>query len=152
MPTLHDIDAAIAAAMKTRERVTLDALRMLKTAITMRAVEKGRDLDERETQQVVATLVKQRRDSIDQFTKGGRQDLADKEAAEIAVLERYLPAAASPDDIARAVDAAAAEVGAAGPKDFGRVMKATMARLSGASVDGKVVSDAVRARLSTPSG
>ncbi len=147
MPTLHDIDAEIAAAMKTRDRVTLDALRMLKTALTLKAIEKGRDLDERESQQVVATLVKQRRDSIEQFTKGGRQDLADKEAAEIAVLERYLPAAASADDIARAVDAAAAEVGATGAKDFGKVMKAAMAKLSGASVDGKVVSEAVRARL-----
>jgi uncharacterized protein YqeY len=144
---LSDIETAIAAAMKTRDRVTLDALRMLKTALTMKAIEKGRDLDERESQQVVSTLVKQRRDSIEQFTKGSRQDLADKEAAEIAVLERYLPAAASAEDIARAVDAAAAEVGAAGPKDFGKVMKAAMARLSGATVDGKVVSDAVRARL-----
>jgi uncharacterized protein YqeY len=138
--------------MKSRDRVTLDALRMLKTALTMKGVEKGRDPDERESQQVVATLVKQRRDSIDQFTKGGRQDLAEKEAAEIAVLERYLPAAASAEDIARAVDAAATEVGAAGPKDFGKVMKAAMARLSDASVDGKVVSEAVRARLGSHAG
>jgi uncharacterized protein YqeY len=145
---LSDIDAAIAAAMKTRDRVTLDALRMLKTALTMKGVEKGHDLDERESQQVVSTLVKQRRDSIEQFTKGGRQDLADKEAAEIAVLQRYLPASASAGDIARAVDEAVGETGASGAKDFGKVMKAAMAKLSASTVDGKVVSDAVRERLS----
>jgi uncharacterized protein YqeY len=152
MPSLTDIDSAIAAAMKARERITLDALRMLKTAITVKAVERGHDLDEREVQQVVSSLVKQRRDSIEQFTKGGRQDLADKEAAEIAVLERYLPAAASADDIARAVAAAVSETGAAGAKDFGKVMKAAMAKLSGATVDGKVVSDAVREHLARLSG
>jgi len=148
MTSLDTLTADIAAAMKARDRVTLDALRMLKTALTNRSIEKGRDLDEAEGLQVVNTLVKQRRDSIDQFTKGGRQDLADKEAAEITVLERYLPAAASAEEIAAAVSAAVDETGATGAKDMGRVMKAAMARLAGRTVDGRAVSEAVKTRLS----
>ena len=96
---------------------------------------------------MVASLVKQRRDSIEQFGKGGRQDLVDKETAEIAVLERYLPAAASADDIAGAVEQAVIETGAAGVKDMGKVMKAAMAKLAGKTVDGKAVNEAVRKRL-----
>jgi uncharacterized protein YqeY len=148
MASLDTLTADIAAAMKARDRVTLDTLRMLKTALTNKSIEKGRDLDGAEGLQVVNTLVKQRRDSIDQFTKGGRQDLADKEAAEIAVLEHYLPAAASADEISAAVDGAVEETNATDMKDMGRVMKATMARLAGKSVDGRAVSDAVKARLS----
>jgi len=148
MTSLDTLTADIAAAMKARDRVTLDALRMLKTALTNRSIEKGRDLDEAEGLQVVNTLVKQRRDSIDQFTKGGRQDLADKEAAEITVLERYLPAAASAEEIAAAVSAAVDETGATGAKDMGRLMKAAMARLAGRTVDGRAVSEAVKTRLS----
>lgn len=147
MSLLNDLTAAIGAAMKARDQTTLDALRMLKTALTNKAVEKGRDLDDAEAQQVVSTLVKQRRDSIEQFTKGGRQDLADKEAAEIRVLERYLPPSAGAEEIAAAVDAAIAETGASSAKDLGKVMKAAMARLSGKSVDGKAVNEAVRTRL-----
>jgi hypothetical protein len=142
-----DLTAAIGAAMKARDQTTLDALRMLKTALTMKAVEKGRELDPAEERQVVGTLVKQRRDSIEQFTRGGRQELADKEAAEIRVLEGYLPAAAGPEEIAAAVDAAIGETGATTAKDMGKVMKAAMARLAGKSVDGKAVNEVVRAKL-----
>lgn len=147
MPTLTELNAAIAAAMKARDQLTLDTLRMLKTAITMKGVEKGRDLDEPESLAVVGTLVKQRRDSIEQFTKAGRQELADKEAAEIAVLERYLPPAAGPEDIATAIEEAVRETSASSIKDMGKVMKAAMARLSGKSADGKAVNEAVRKRL-----
>jgi len=147
MSIASDLTAAIGAAMKARDQTTLDALRMLKTALTMKAVEKGRDLDEAEERQVVGTLVKQRRDSIEQFTKGGRQDLADKEAAEIRVLEQYLPPAAGMDDITAAVDAAIAETGASSAKDLGKVMKAALARLAGKSVDGKTVNEVARTRL-----
>lgn len=147
MSIASDLTAAIGAAMKARDQTTLDALRMLKTALTMKAVEKGRDLDEAEERQVVGTLVKQRRDSIEQFTTGGRQDLADKEAAEIRVLERYLPPAAGMGDITAAVDAAIAETGASSAKDLGKVMKAALARLAGKSVDGKTVNEVARTRL-----
>jgi uncharacterized protein YqeY len=147
MPLETDLTAAIGAAMKARDQTTLDALRMLKTALTMKAVEKGRELDHAEELQVVGTLVKQRRDSIEQFTRGGRQELADKEAAEIRVLERYLPPAAGAEEIGAAVDAAIAETGATSAKDLGKVMKAAMVRLAGKSVDGKAVNEVVRARL-----
>jgi uncharacterized protein YqeY len=148
MANLDTLTADIAAAMKARDQVTLDALRMLKTALTNKNIEKGRDLDAGEALQVVNTLVKQRRESIDQFTKGGRQDLADKEAAEIVVLERYLPAAASAGEIHAAVAGAVEETGATSAKDMGRVMKAAMARLAGKTVDGRAVSEAVKTRLS----
>ena len=121
---------------------------MLKAALVNREVEKGRALDENESKQVVTGLVKQRRDSIEQFTRGGRQDLADKEAAEIAVLESYLPAAADPVAVDRAVADAIAETGASSPKDIGRVMKAVMSKLSGQNVDGKTVNELVRNKLS----
>jgi len=147
MALLDEVTSGIATAMKSRNQVTLDALRMLKSALTMKGIEKGRDLDEREGQQVVQTLVKQRRDSIEQFTKAGRQELADKEAAEIGVLERFLPPAVSADEISAAVDQAVAETGAKTAKDMGMVMKAAMAKLAGKAVDGKVVNEAVRKRL-----
>ena len=147
MPLLEEVNAAIVAAMKSRDTLTLGTLRMLKTALTMKGVEKGRDLDDTESVQVVASLVKQRRDSIEQFGKGGRQDLVDKETAEISVLERYLPAAAGADEIAAAIEQAVAETGASGPKDMGKVMKAAMAKLAGKSIDGKAVNEAVRKRL-----
>jgi uncharacterized protein YqeY len=147
MSLAHDIDAAIADAMRRRERIRLDALRMLKAALVNRAVEKSRELDDQEARQVVMSLVKQRKDSIEQFTKGGRQDLADKEAAEIRVLESYLPAAADSATVERAITDVVAETGASSPKDVGRVMKAVMARLSGQVVDGKIVNELVRARL-----
>ena len=142
------VGADIVTAMKARDQTRLTALRMLKTALTNKSIEKGRALDDGEEMQVVSTLVKQRRDSIEQFTKGGRQDLADKEQAEIVVLNAYLPPAASDDDIAAAVANAIAETGASAAKDMGKVMKAVMAALAGKTVDGKKVSEAVRSKLS----
>ena len=148
MTLFEQITSEIGAAMKNRDQATLGPLRMLKAAMMNREVEKGRALDEAEALQVVNQLVKQRRDSIEQFTAGGRPDLADKERTEIPVLERYLPPAADPAAIAEAVEAAVAETGASSPKDMGKVMKAVMARLAGATVDGRALSDAVKKRLS----
>jgi uncharacterized protein len=142
------LTADIGAAMKARETLRLSALRMLKAALMNKHVEKGRALEPGEELQVVSSLVKQRRDAIEQFTAGGRLDLADKERAEIAVLEGYLPPAVSREDIEQAVAAAIAETGAAGPKDIGKVMKAVMAAFPGKTVDGKAVNEVVRARLS----
>jgi uncharacterized protein YqeY len=142
------LSADIAAAMKAKDTVRLGTFRMLKTALTNRSIEKGRALETAEELQVVASLVKQRRDSIEQFTAGNRPDLAEKEQAEIAVLETLLPPAASDADIAAAVEQAVTDTGASGPKDIGKVMKAVMAALAGAPVDGKKVNEAVRSRLS----
>ena len=142
------LGADIVTAMKAKDATRLTALRMLKTALTNKSIEKGRALDDAEELQVVSTLVKQRRDSIEQFTKGGRQDLADKEQQEIVILNTYLPAAASDDDIAAAVANAIAETGASSAKDMGKVMKAAMAALAGKTADGKKVSEAVKAKLS----
>jgi uncharacterized protein YqeY len=142
------LGADIVTAMKAKDPTRLTALRMLKTALTNKSIEKGRALDDAEELQVVSTLVKQRRDSIEQFTKGGRQDLADKEQQEIVILNTYLPAAASDDDIAAAVAKAIAETGASSAKDMGKVMKAAMAALAGKTADGRKVSEAVKAKLS----
>ncbi len=147
MPLVDEVTAAISDAMRKRDQARLSALRMLKAAFMNRSVEKGRDLDDNEARQVVGSLVKQRNDSIEQFTKGGRQDLADKEAAEIRVLEFYLPPAADPAAVDRAVAEAIAEASATSPKDMGRVMKAAMAKLAGQNVDGKTVNELVRKRL-----
>jgi uncharacterized protein YqeY len=144
---VDELSRAIADAMRKHEPVRLGALRMLKAALMNREIERGRALDDAESLQVVALLVKQRKDSIEQFTKGGRQDLADKEAAEIGVLEAYLPPAADPAVIDRAIADAITETGATSPKDMGRVMKAAMARLAGQSVDGKTVNERVRQKL-----
>jgi uncharacterized protein YqeY len=149
LPFVDEVNAAIADAMRKHEPLRLGALRMLKAALMNREVERGRALDDGEVRQVVTTLVKQRRDSIEQFTKGGRQDLADKEAAEIRVLEAYLPPAADPALIERAVAEAIAETGASSAKDMGRVMKAAMARLADQTVDGKAVNELVRRKLSS---
>jgi len=145
---LDEVTTAIADAMRKRDAVRLGALRMLKAALMNREVERGRALDDTEAAQVVASLVKQRKESIEQFTKGGRQDLVDKETAEIRVLETYLPPAADRADIDRAIAEAIAETGAASLKDMGRVMKAAMARLAGQSVDGKTVNELVKEKLS----
>ena len=147
MPLEDQVTAAIADAMRKQEPLRLGALRMLKAAMVNKSVEKGRALDDAEARLVVAALVKQRRDSIEQFTRGGRQDLADKEAAEIVVLEAYLPPAAAPAAIDSAIREAIAETGAASVKDVGRVMKAAMTRLAGQNVDGKTVNDLVRRKL-----
>ena len=137
----------IADAMKSRDQTRLSALRMAKAALMNAAVSKGRDLDEAESAQVVASLLKQRRDSIEQFTSAGRTDLVDKERAEMAVLEAYAPPAVTEQDLSAAVDAAIAETGATTGKDVGRVMKAVMARLAGRTVDGKAVNELVRRKL-----
>jgi uncharacterized protein len=145
---VDDVNAAIADAMRKQEPVRLGALRMLKAAFMNREVECGHALDDNDARQVVVSLVKQRKDSIEQFTKGGRQDLADKEAAEIRVLESYLPPPADAAVIDRAVAEAIAETGATSSKDMGRVMKAAMAKLAGQTVDGKAVNELVRRKLS----
>ena len=141
------VNADIASAMKAKSAARLSALRMMKTAITNKGIEKGHDLDDAEVLQVLASLVKQRRDSIEQFSKAGRTDLVDKETAEIAVLEEYLPPAASSEEIDAAVAAAIAETGAASPKDMGKVMKAVMPKLAGKNADGRTINEAVRRKL-----
>jgi uncharacterized protein YqeY len=120
---------------------------MVKAALMNREVEKGRSLDQAETEQVIASLIKQRRDSIEQFAKGGREDLVAKETAEIAVLEAYLPPPVAAAEVERAVDAVIAETGASTVKDLGRVMKAVMAALAGRTVDGRVINEIVRRKL-----
>ena len=146
--SLNDkIGSDIAAAMKAKEPGRLSALRMLKAAVMNKEVEKGRALEDAEVLQVVASLVKQRRDSIEQFAKAGRNDLVDKETQELGILEAYLPPAVSADEIDAAVSAAVAEAGATSPKDMGKVMKAVMPKLAGRNVDGKTVNEAVRRKL-----
>lgn len=130
MSFIDEVNAAIADAMRKREPIRLGALRMLKAALMNREVERGRATDDNDARQVVTSLVKQRKDSIEQFTKGGRQDLADKEAAEIRVLEPYLPPSADPAVVERAVAEAIAETGASSPKDMGCVMKAATSTVS----------------------
>ena len=146
--TLSDkVNTEITAAMKAKNQVRLSSLRMLKAAIMNKGVEKKADLDDAEVLQVVASLVKQRRDSIEQFAKAGRQDLVQKETGDLHVLEAFLPAAASAADIEAAVTAAIAETGASSPKDMGRVMKAVMPKLAGKTADGRAVNEAVRRAL-----
>jgi uncharacterized protein YqeY len=146
--TLNEkIGAEITAAMKAKDAQRLSALRMLKAAVMNKGVDKGRDLDDSEVLQVVSSLVKQRRDSVEQFQKAGRQDLVDKETAELAILQDYLPPAASQEEIDAAVAAAIAETGAGSVKDIGKVMKAVMPRLVGKNADGKAVNEAVRRTL-----
>jgi uncharacterized protein YqeY len=147
MTLTEQISRDITEAMKARDAAKLSALRMVKAALMNGEVARGRALDESEAQQVLTSLIKQRRDSIEQFAKGGRQDLVDKETAEVAILERYAPPAASAADIEQAVDAAIKETGAAGPKDMGRVMKVVMSALAGKSADGKAVNEMVRKKL-----
>jgi len=147
MSLLNDVSTAIGDAMRKQDAARLSPLRMLKAAFMNKSVEKGRDLDDAEERQVVSSLVKQRRDSIEQFSKAGRTDLVDKETAEIAVLETYLPPAASAADIDAAIAEAIAETGAASVKDMGKVMKAVMPRLAGKNADGRAVNEAVRRKL-----
>jgi uncharacterized protein YqeY len=145
---LEQVTQQIAEAMRQKDQATLAPLRMLKAAIMNREVEKKRALDESESLQVVNALIKQRRDSIDQFKAGGRDDLVAREQAEVDFLQRYLPPAADEAAIAAAIEEAVAETGAAGPKDMGKVMKAVTARLAGQTVDGRALSEAVKKRLS----
>lgn len=148
MSLVDDVSTAIIDAMRRKDAGRLSALRMLKAAMMNKSVEKGHDLDDAEARQVVGALVKQRRDSIEQFQKGGRQDLVDKETAEIVILESYLPPAADPALVDAAVAAAVSETGASSPKDIGKVMKAAMAKLAGQTIDGKLVNELVRKKLS----
>ena len=150
MALVDGLSASIADAMRKHDAVRLSTLRMLKSALVNRAIERGHALDEAESLQVVASLVKQRKDSIEQFTSGGRPELAAKEQSEILVLETYLPAAADPAAVEQAVIDAIQETGASSPKDMGRVMKAAMARLVGQTVDGKAVNELVRRKLASP--
>jgi uncharacterized protein len=147
MTFIERISQDIANAMRAKEPVRLGALRMAKAALMNQEVQKGRPLDEAESQQVMTSLIKQRRDSIEQFRKGGRDDLADKEAAEITTLESYLPPPIDAAGLERLVDEVVSELGASGPKDLGRVMKAVMPRLAGQAVDGKTVTELVKRRL-----
>lgn len=147
MTLTQKVNADIATAMKARDSARLSALRMMKAAIMNKEVEKGRTLDDPEVVQVVTSLVKQRRDSIEQFSKAGRTDLVDKETGEITVLEAYLPPAATADEIDAAIAAAITDTGAASPKDIGKVMKAVMPKLAGRTADGRTVNDAVRRKL-----
>ena len=147
MKLFDRIGQDITAAMKAKDQARLAPLRMAKAALMNREVEKGRALEEPEAEQVLASLIKQRRDSIEQFTRGGRAELAAREAAEIGVLEGYLPPPVDAAAIEAAVDAVVAETGASGAKDLGRVMKGVMSRLAGQTVDGKVVNQLVRQKL-----
>jgi len=141
------VNAEIAAAMKSKNSARLSALRMLKAAIMNKGIEKSHDLDDAEVLQVVSSLVKQRRDSIEQFSKAGRNDLVEKETAEIKVLDEYLPPAASAAEIDAAVAEAIAETGVTSVKDMGKVMRAVMPRLAGKNGDGRAVNEAVRRKL-----
>jgi uncharacterized protein len=147
MPLSDHLDKDIIAAMKGKDELRLSTLRMMKAALKLKQVETGKAVDDSAAASVLRTLVKQRRDSAEQFRKGSREELAAKEEAEIKIIERYLPAAASQEEIDAAVSAAIAETGASTPRDMGRVMKAVMARLEGKTVNGKDVSDRVRAKL-----
>jgi hypothetical protein len=147
MSILAETNARITQAMKARDASTLSAMRMLKTALTNKEVEKGHALDDGESLQVIASLIKQRRESIEQFRAGSRQDLVEKEQAELALLETLMPPPLGVAEIEAAVANAIAETGATSPKEMGRVMKAAMAALAGKGVDGKVVNEAVRRKL-----
>ena len=148
MSLSEKIVSDLTAAMKAQDAQRTSTLRMVKAAMMNRKIEKGSELDDNEMQSLLRSLVKQRRDSIEQYEKAGRQELVDKEAAEIAVIEAYLPQAASADEIEAAVTAAIAETGATSMKDMGKVMKAAQAALAGKNADGKQVSEMVKARLS----
>jgi uncharacterized protein YqeY len=151
MSYLERIQADLTAAMKEKDELRLSVLRMMKSALKNKEVEKMRALDDLESLQVLQTLVKQRRESVEQFIKGGRRDLAEKESKEIVIIEEYLPAAPSDAEIQHAVEAAVNEVGADSLKQMGAVIKAARARLEGKSIDGKALSDRVRERLSDQS-
>jgi len=133
--------------MKAKDQGRLSPLRMAKAALVNREVEKGRALEEAEAAQVIASLIKQRRDSIEQFAKGGRDDLVAKETAEMLVLEAYLPPPMDPAELEAVVEAAIAETGASSVKDLGRVMKAVMGKLAGRTVDGRAINEIARRKM-----
>jgi uncharacterized protein YqeY len=134
-------------AMKSKDQLRMDVIRMIKAAVLNKEVELKKDLDDAEMSRIMTTLIKQRREAAEQFDKGNRLDLAAKERQEITIIEGYLPKAASSEEVARTVEAVIKETGAASIKDMGQVMKAVMARLAGQTVDGKTVSDLVKSRL-----
>jgi uncharacterized protein YqeY len=149
MSLVEQIQKDITAAMKAREEQRLSTLRMVKSALKNREIEKMAPLDDKESQAVLSTLIKQRKESVEQFTKGGRQEMADKEAAEIVLIETYLPKAAGDAEVVAGVKAVIAEMGSSTMKDMGTVMKNAMARFNAAGmrVDGKMVSEAVKKEL-----
>jgi len=147
MTIAQRIDRDLMEALKAREAERLGALRMAKTALKLRETEVPGTLADEDALRVLTTLIKQRRDSAEQFRAAGREDLAQKEEREAKVIQDYLPGAASPEEMARAVEEAVAETGATTPRDMGAVMKAARARLQGQTVDGKALSDLVKARL-----
>lgn len=134
-------------AMKARDQLRMDVIRMIKAAVLNKEVELKKDLDDAEMSRIMTTMIKQRKESVEQFEKGQRAELAAKERQEISIIETYLPKALSAEELAQAVDAVIRETGATSSKDMGLVMKAVMARLAGQSVDGKSVSDLVRSKL-----
>jgi uncharacterized protein len=148
MSLKQQIISDMTAAMKSKDAARTSTLRMVKAAITNREKEGGAEISDDEVLKLLRSQVKQRRDSVEQYQKGGRQDLADKEQAEIAIIEGYLPQAASQEEIDQAVAGAVAETGASSMKDMGAVMKAAMAKLAGKNADGKMVSETVKAKLS----
>jgi len=147
MPIVEKVEKDLVAALKAQETLKLSVLRMMKAALMNKKVELGKPVDDPEALAVLRTLAKQRRESVEAFRKGGRNDLADKEEAEIKIVEAYLPAAASEEEIDAAVASAIAETGANTAKDMGKAMKAAMAKLAGKNADGKRVSEKVRAKL-----
>lgn len=148
MTMVERVQKDITTAMREKDELKLSVLRMVKSAFQLKSVEKMRPLEEGESLQILQTLMKQRRESVEQFTKGGRNDLADKETKEIAIIESYLPAGASNDDMEKAIAAAIQETGANSMKQMGGVVKAAKAKLEGKTVDGKLLSDLVREKLS----
>lgn len=152
MGYIEQIQSDLTAAMKEKDELKLSVLRMVKSALKHKEIEKVRSLTDLESLQVLQTMVKQRRESIEQFHKGGRNDLADKELKEIVIIERYLPAAPSDEELHSAIDAAIQEEGADSLKQMGAVVKAARAKLEGKAVDGKALSDKVRERLTEKAG
>ena len=148
MALLDRIQSDMVSAMKSKDEARLGALRMIKAALKKHEIDAMKTLDENTEIQVLSTLIKQRRESVDMFRKGNRQDLADKEEAELKLIETYMPAAPSDEEIDAAIAAAMAETGVTSQKQMGVVMKATQAKLAGKRVDGKALSEKVRARLS----
>ncbi|MDP2999060.1 MAG: GatB/YqeY domain-containing protein [Bryobacterales bacterium] len=148
MALLDRIQREMAEAMRAREEARLGTLRLIKTALKKHEIDSMKPLDEATEMQLLNTLIKQRRDSIEMFRKGNRPELAEKEEAELKLIEGYLPAAPSPEEVEAAIQAALAETGATSLKQMGLVMKAAQAKLAGTRVDGKALSDKVRARLS----
>jgi uncharacterized protein len=147
MSYIERIQADLTAAMKEKDELRLSTLRMMKSALKNKEIEKVRPLDDMESLQVLQTLVKQRQDSAHQFRHGGRPDLAEKEEKEIVIIQRYLPAAPTDDELHHAIEKAINEEGASSLKQMGAVIKAARAKLEGKAIDGKVLSDRVRERL-----